>query len=1021
MSQEARPPREARKIVTVVFSDVAESTRLGGELDPEATRRVMSRYFDTAKEALERHGGSVEKFIGDAVMAVFGIPAVHEDDALRAVRAVAELRQEIEALNAELEKEQGVRIRLRTGVNTGEVVAGDPAEAQMLVTGDAVNVAARLEQAAAPGEILIGEATRRLVSDAVRVEEVGALELRGKEDGVFSWRLLEVFEEAPAFERRLDTPLVGREGEVAQMRQAFDRAVEQRLPYLFTVLGPAGIGKSRLAAELAADLADRAEVLTGRCLPYWDGITFWPLYEIVAELAGESDDPRPAIARAVGDAETAPLVAERVATAVGRSEGPASTEETFWAVRKLFEALARERPLVLVLEDIHWAEPTFLDLVDNVADWSRDAPVFLLCLARQDLLEKRPAWGGGKLNATTILLRPLSDTEASALIDALTGKAGLSPAARGRIAAAAEGNPLFVEQMLAMVEERGGADGELEVPPTIQALLAARLDRLGAEEREVLERSSVIGRRFWAGAVAELCAGPRPALGETLALLVRKELVEPDQSMVPGEEGYRFRHQLIRDAAYAGIPKEVRAELHERFVGWIEKRAGERFVEVEEILGYHLEQAFRYRSELGPVDEHGLGLAQRAGERLTSAGRRASARGDAVAAASLLGRAASLLPGDASGREDVLAELGASLVLAGEFQRADAALAEAMQAGAAAGNRRTELHAQLERAFLRALTDPGSGDELRQVTEEVIPQLEELRDDLGLAKAWRRVADVCWLTNQWSEQERALQRSLEHAQRAGDAREAAGALMRLPMAFYYGPTPVPDAVRRADEVRERAAGARVAQSTALVCLSGLHAMSGRFDEARRSYVEGRAIADELGFRVWLAGFSLVASDIEMLAGDPSAAEAELRRGYQALEGMGERGLLSRVAAALARALQAQGQEGEAERFTGVSESLGGADVAGQISWRSVRAVLLARKGQPEAAEGLAREAVGLAEGTDDVNRQGRVLVDLAEVLERAGRTEEAVPVVEQALGCFEAKGNTVAAEQARMLLGRLRS
>jgi tetratricopeptide (TPR) repeat protein len=759
-------------------------------------------------------------------------------------------------------------------------------------------------------------------------------------------------------------------------------------------------------------------VLTGRCLPYGDGITFWPLFEMVHELIGESKDPVPAILQFLAEDEVADRVAERIAAALGRSGPAASTEETFWAVRKLFEALGRERPLDVVLENIHWGEPTLLDLIDHVADWSRDAPLFLLCLARPDLLERRSGWGGGKLNATSILLGPLSEQESKALMDHLTGGAELSPTARGRIAEAADGNPLFVEQMLAMLEENGRTGEELDVPPTIQALLAARLDRLSGEERGVLERASVIGKRFWVGAVADLLqAEARPAVDGTLQLLLRKELIRPDHSVMPGEKGYRFRHQLIRDAAYAGMPKGVRADLHERFVRWVEGRAGERLVEVEEILGYHLEQAFRYRRELGPVDERSRGLATQAAERLSAAGRRALARGDASAAANLLGRAAALVPAETVGREELLVELGAALVVAGEFAEAEAVLTEAAAAASAVGSRRLELHALLERGFLRALTDPAvGGAELRRVLDQAVPEFEGLGDELGLAKSWRRIADVHWLTNQWNEQERALERALAHAERAGDAREAAGILMRLPMAIYYGPTPAPEAVSRAEGVLDRAEGVPIVQSTALVCLAGLHAMSGDFGEARDLLRRGRAIAEELGLRVWLAGFSLVASDIEMLADDPAAAESELRRGYAVLEGIGERGLLSRVAAALSRALHDQGRFDEAERFTVVSEGLGSADVASQISGRAVRARILARRGELRQAEALAREAVGLAEATDDVNREGRVLVDLSEVLKIGGRAAEARLPLERALRLFEQKGNSVSAAKARDLL-----
>ncbi len=998
--------------MTVVFSDVAESTRLGSERDPEAVRDIMTRYFEAAAGAIERHGGTVEKFIGDAVMAVFGIPAVHEDDALRAVRAVVEMHDAVDELNRELEQEQGVELRLRTGVNTGEVVVGDPADGQTLVTGDTVNIAARLEQAAGPGEILIGEATHRLVRDAVEVESTGPLELKGKDEGVRSWRVLELVDDTPGLARSLDAPLVGREAELARLRESFESVVRDVRPALFTVLGGAGIGKSRLARELEASSSDVARVLTGRCLPYGDGITYWPLFEIVRDLVGEDEDPRPAIARLVAGQEGADAITERIAGILGHSTEAGTAEETSLAVRRLFESLARERPLVVVFEDLHWSEPTLLDLIEYIADWSHDVPVFILCLARPELLEKRPRWGGGEDDAS-LLLEPLTAAESDALIESLQGEASLPPETRTRIAETAEGNPLYVEQMVAMLAE---GDPLEEIPPTIQGLLAARLDRLSPDERAVIERACVVGKRFWAAAVVDLSPeSARDSVAASLELLVRKDFIDPEERpVVPGEEGYRFGHQLIRDAAYNGIPKGERAGLHERFARLIEERAGPNVVEVEEILGYHLEQAVRYRTELGRPDQHVAALAREAAERLARAGRRAHARGDAAAAANLLGRAAVLVPKDAPARAELLGELGSALVLAGNFTEADAVLTEAIEAGAASGNRRLELHAALERAFLRALTAPEGVEELRRVAEQALPELEELGDELGLAKAWRRIADVHWMVNHWSEQAQALERALVHAQRAGDDREAAGALMRMPMSLYYGPLPVAEATARAEAILQSAQGARVVQSTALVCLAGLHAMSGRFDDARPLLAQGRAISDELGFRVWVAGFSLAAGDIEMLADDPVAAERELRHGYEALEAMGERGLLATVAAELARALCAQGRYEEAEQLTRVSEELARPlDVSAQISWRNVRAMSMASRGQLAEAEAVASDALQAAEQTDDLNRQARVLVDLADIVRRAGREAEAASLEERALALFERRGNVVLAERIR--------
>jgi predicted ATPase/class 3 adenylate cyclase len=1013
-------PGEVRKTVTVVFIDLASSTTLGARLDPEPLRRVMSRYFETVAQALERHGGTVEKFIGDAVMAVFGIPVVHEDDALRAVRAVADVRAALDDLSGQLERERGIRLEVRTGVNTGEVVAGDPATGRTLVTGDPVNVAARLEQAAGPGEILLGEGTRRLVRDAVRLEPAAAVEVGGEHDPVQAWKLVEVLDRAAGVARRLDSPLVGRTGELAQLQHAFERAVEERTVYLFTLFGSAGIGKSRLAAEFGGAVSGGATMLAGRALPYGEGITFWPLAEIVRELGSEERHAN--VARVLEGEEDGGVVAERIAAAIGRSDTPGTAEETFWATRKLFEALAKQRPLVVVFEDIHWAEPTFLDLVEHVAEWSRDAPILLLCLARPELLEVRPAWGGGKRNATSILLEPLSASESETLIENLLDGVDLPGPVRARLAASAEGNPLFVEQLLAMLAEDGDPDGKLEVPPTIQAVLAARLDRLAPLERGVLERASVVGTRFWTSAVAALTGfDARASVSRDLQALVRKELIRPDRSLVPGEEGYRFRHILIRDAAYNAIAKEVRAELHEAFAEWIVSTSGDQVTEIEEILGYHFEQAFLYRRELAPLDDKAATLAARASERLGRAGRRALGRGDVPAAANLLGRAAALLATDLPARTALLPELGAALVIAGEFAHAEAVLGEAIEAGAATGDRRLELHAELERAFLRSLTNPEGGVEaLRRVAERSLPEFEAMGDDRGLAKAWRRIADVFWMESRWSEQERALERALEHAVRGGDAREAAGALMRLAMALYYGPAPVPEAIRRAEETLARTRGNRVVESTFLVSLAGLHAMAGRFEEARELFARGEAIVEELGFKVWLAGFSLVASDIELLAGDLAAAEAHLRRGYQAFEEMGERSLLSTVSAELAETSYAQGREEEAERFAAMSEQLAGQkDVASQIGWRTIRARVLARHGSLDDAESLARDALELAEGTDNLGSQGSALVALAEVLEVAGRSEEAGPLLDRARELFRRKGNAVAAEKTRELRARL--
>jgi len=611
----AEAPAGVRKTVTVLFCDLVGSTSLGDRADPEVLRELMGRYHRELRTILERHGGSVEKFVGDAAMAVFGVPQVHEDDALRATRAANEIGDAVGRLGLEA----------RIGVNTGEVVAG---KGETLVTGDAVNVAARLEQGASPGEVLLGEGTHALVRDAVRVEPAGPLVLKGKAEPVPAFRLLELLPDVPAFTRPIEAPFVGREDELETLERTLARAVDERRPELATIIGPPGIGKSRLARELIQ--RSQARVLVGRCLSYGEGITYWPLAEVVSQVGD--------VRSALGDDSDAELAASRIAAAVGTADAAASPEEIGWGFRKLFEALAREQPLIVVLDDIHWAEPTLLDLIEYVSTFAREAPLLVLCLARPDLFELRPGWATPRPNAALVPLEPLAEEETETLVEELRD---VPDDMKARIVEAAEGNPLFVEQLLAMQAE--SRNGELEIPPTIHALLAARIDRLEPEERSVVERASIEGRMFHRGSVAALLPEQaRPRVGSHLMTLVRKELIRPDRSTLPGDDGFRFGHILIRDAAYDSVPKRLRAELHERFADWLEAGLGDDAP--GEILGYHLEQAYRYRIELGSEDEHSRKLALRAGRLLAEAGRRAHARRDAAATCSLLARASELIP-----------------------------------------------------------------------------------------------------------------------------------------------------------------------------------------------------------------------------------------------------------------------------------------------------------------------------------------------------------------------------------------
>jgi len=992
------PAREVRKVVTVLFCDIAGYTAAGERLDPEALRKLQSRYFDDARAALEHHGASVEKFIGDAVMAVFGIPQVHEDDALRAARAAIELREAVAALG----------LQARIGINTGEVVAG---AGEALVTGDAVNVAARLEQAAEPGVILIGDATHRLLSGAVTSELAGPLEAKGKSEPLHAWRLLQVRTDAEAVPRRLHSPMVGRERERALLRQAFDRAVEERRCHLFTVLGPAGVGKSRLVTEVASEVRREATVVHGRCLPYGDGITYWPLYEILDEIGGERcRDVREGL------------------------EGGASTpEELFFEVRKVLEELARQEPLVVVLDDVHWAEPTFLDFVDHVSDWSRDAPILLVCLARPELLDERPTWGGGKLNATSVLLEPLPSSECELLIRNLLSEGELAAGARRRILEAADGNPLFVEEMLEMLIDDGLLDRrngswvvstnlhDLAVPPTIQALLAARLDRLPEGERAVAERAAVEGKVFHRGAVAQLTPESlKREVGAHLLALVRKELVRPDEGAFADEDAFRFRHLLVRDAAYESLPKEARADLHERFADWLDAKVGEEHPEYEEILGYHLEQAHRCRVDLGTSPGKLEELGQRAAARLGAAGLRALERADAHAASSLLERAVSLSPPGSAGRLNLLPSLGEALMQIGDLQRAASVLEEAIAGARASGDRATESYARLYLSGLVAQTDPDCRyEDTTAVAEAAVASFEELGDHLGAARAWQFVSLFHFWDGQCAKAEAAYERSVEHAQRGG-GRLARSVPWWVLGALAMGPTRVDIAEQRCVELEERAGGDRSIEAMSLNVRGMCAAMAGRVNEGRALRDRGKKVYEELGQRLHLAGILVLGGYIDMLAGDAAAAEREYRQGYDLSVAVGETGYRSTLACGVGESLYQQGRLDEAFGLSEESERLGAPDdVLTQVDWRVLRAKVLGRRGQCDDAERLAREAVELAQATDYVDETANALAALAEVLELSGKVDEARIAREQAVPLYEQKGNVVRARLIRERLDEL--
>jgi tetratricopeptide (TPR) repeat protein len=827
-----------------------------------------------------------------------------------------------------------------------------------------------------------------------------------------------------AFVRRFDSALVGRVDELATLRAALEQAIHERAVRVQVVVGDAGVGKSRLVAELGAAVGE-ATILVGRCQAYGESATFSPLREAVVQAAGNATQE--ALVAVLPDDDGRATVAARIAAAVGASEAVATREEAFWAFRKLFEALARERPLVLVLDDVHWGEPTLLELVEHLADWSRDVALLVLCLTRPELLDERPTWLAQRPNATSLRLVPLSGEESETLVENLVGGTPLPDEARARIVAAAEGNPFFLEQMLAMLAEEREAGGALDFPPTIQAVLAARLDRLGPAERAILERAAVAGREFSQATVSALLPeGARAFLPRHLRALLEKRYLQVDRPDVPASETFRFEHALIREAAYRAIPKRLRAELHECLADWLEHELGERSGDYAAVVGFHLEQAFRHREEVHDVDWHARRLAERAAELLGTAGLAALAGDDTPAAAGLLERAVSLHDAEDPNRLELLPDLVLALRETAEVERAGSFVDEVLAGAASTGDRRIEARARIEGAHLRLMTDRDGGvaAALRE-GKRSIELFEELGDERGLAKGWHLIALAYRLQGRQTARLEAFQHALVYAQQAGDVRLEARIRDHMGGIYNYGPPTVEDGARYVEEslAWARENGDRVGEADALAHGRGrFAAMLGDFERARESVAEARAIFVDLGLVMFVAGHASAAGFVEMQAGDPAAAERELRAGYELVQQAAMRGSYFGMGLRdeLAQALYALGRYDEAMALSAESERQSASDdVQSQVQWRAVRAKVLAREGRADEAEALARAAVAIAEETELVLVHANALLDLAEVLQLAGRPDDARPHVERAVELFERKGDRVSAERARRAAAEL--
>jgi class 3 adenylate cyclase len=1014
--------RGTRKAVTIVFIDVAGSTELGERMDPEMVRRLMGRFLATSRAIIERHGGTVEKFIGDAVMAVFGIPDVHEDDAVRAVRAAYEIRLALAGLNAEGSAgSDAPPFAVRVGIETGEVIAGDTQAGEGFATGEAVNIAQRLEASADPGEILIGDRTLPLVRHMVDSEPMGPIDLKGRSRPVRAHRLLDVQVGSTQRPLREMTALIGRSAEMAALHAVTAQATTERSARLVSVIGTAGVGKSRLVREFAADLGTSVTVARGRCLPYGEGITYWPLAELVRRVADIDDDDAPAVGRAklgalVADEPDGDTVVDRIAGAIGLATTRTAPDDVFWAVRRLIQSIARDGPLLVIFEDIHWAEPTLLDLIEHLARWVEGVAVVTICLARPEILEHRTGWAASLDRSVTIELEALGPTDASTLTGELLAGA-VDPALLERLTAVTEGNPLFIEELVSMLVEQGqvrqvnGAwhavdeDKTLQIPHTIQSLLAARLDQLPQDERATAERASVIGRIFERLDVTKLSPEPMKSMvGTHLRNLSRRRLIEPFDR----EDQYRFRHILIRDAAYESLPKESRADLHERFADWLEVRVHKYSVELEELIGYHLEKAYSYRVELGLNDDQNTALAVRAGRWLATAGTRAAERVDPRAAASLLTRAAELLPVDDPNRWRAVASLGVAMADVYRPQEGLALLDRALP-HLLVEDAVTAAKARLQHFLVRTAIEQLSIAEARAELLGALcslpegPDADRLRAQIALTlgRYYREAA----LAKRAGRMYRA---AVRYAARSGDPVTQLDVQLALIPFGTRTLTPVPELVERCQQAWRMPQLTRAQRANLAFEQAYLKGLEGRFGDARDWLVEAEKELAELGLGT-MPGF-ITAGLIELMAEDPARAEYWFRAAHdwRNSEGQGLPDDFQRyVAARLAQALLAQGRLDEAETMMDEASTDQGLDAWAETIAGGTRARLLALRGLPSTAVELATRVVEQARSNaleEYPLLYGGALEDLAFTLLEASEREAAREVLMDVIERYHAKG-----------------
>lgn len=957
---EPPPLVESRKLVTILYTDVAADD----DLDPEVLRGLQARSSDLLRASVERHRGTVASSISGETIVVFGLPAVHEDDALRALRAAVEIRDAL----------PGLGLQVRIGVQSGEVITGGSEP----VAGVAVAIAKRLSGTAVAGEVLVGELALALAARAADVEQVAPLQLRGTAATLPAFRLLRVHD-AP--ERAHGMRFVGRASELALVREAWKQVIAKRCCELATVVGDPGIGKSRLIAEALVPLD--AHIVHGRCLPYGEGITYWPVIEVLKQI----------------DAPLPPEAAGPIRALLGEIEGGTTTAgEVAWAFRKTLEHAANERPLIVVFDDIQWGEDAFLDLVEQTALLSDGAPILLLCAARTEFLERQLAWPG------IHRLGPLTDADIGQLLPR-----ELADPLREKIARASGGNALFVQEMLAVA---GDADDDLVVPVTLQAVLEARLDQLEADERLVLTLGAIEGETFHHGAIQAL-APTETQVGANLALLVRKGLIRTGRPDLPGQDGYRFNHILIRDAAYATLPKARRSTLHAGLGDWLATDQPAWAGDHPDIVAHHyvtaLELADSERAQV--LKESAQRFLIRAGER----------RGDLDPSASIASFRRALALGIDDPREQarVQLELGFLLDETGRIAEAKEIIDVGLDAANGLNERGLVARARVRMAHQRLVADPEvGGDEILLLAEQAIVTFTELDDSLGLARAERMRAWALSRLDRTTESYPALEHALMHAENSGDEptrRYVIGALCYL---LCDGPAPVGDAIDRCEELLRSSGGDLVVETLISRHLCHLFAMAGRFDEARALLQEPPAVFDELN-QLTQHGLSRDSlAEAKELCGDRAGAIQELLALWEIFRN-------ARGGAPESRAVRAASLlallYGEEDQWDDAAACLVyGRELPEPTHFRpavvlrlAAEARLAGHRGEHVEAVRRAQRAVDLAGRSDRLNLRARVCLALSEVQRGNGQHEGGEAAVAEALRLYETKGNTAAAERLR--------